>query len=128
MSVLLGFIIWRVWRVPAHVIERLEGVRLNMTVVKDVFTNKNLWMLATSAAAAYGTYMGASQLFPVYAQDVGFSETTVMIVGIMFGVAGIPACIFAGWLQQRHVPIAFTIFITSGLTGLTYLWIPFETE
>ena len=109
-----------------RVADVLKGAHLSAASLRRVFGNPTLWIMGVAFLGAYGSYFGAVQLLPHYAQatlnlDAGAAEG----ISVILLVSGIPGAFIGGWLADRVVGIVPTFLIACLLEGIALVLVPY---
>ena len=104
----------------------LKGEHLGADSLRRVFGNPTLWIMGLAFLGAYGSYFGAVQLLPHYAQatlnlDAGAAEG----ISVILLVSGIPGAFIGGWLADRVVGIVPTFLIACVLEAIALVLVPY---
>ena len=104
----------------------LKGEHLGADSLRRVFGNSTLWIMGLAFLGAYGSYFGAVQLLPHYAQatlnlDAGAAEG----ISVILLISGIPGAFIGGWLADRVVGIVPTFLVACVLEGIALLLVPY---
>ena len=100
---------------------RLAGGKLTKKDLKEVFANRNLWLLGLAILGSYGAYFTTSELISTYAIAVlKFNVLSAATIGTVVLLMGIPGSIVGGLLTDKvkRVKVVFGTF--TFITGISF--------
>lgn len=113
---------------PTPLAEAGEGVgghHLDVSSLRRVFLNKDLWLLGCSFLGGYGAYFTAAQLLPEYAiKHLAVSATMASTMGVVLLIGGIPGSFIGGWLSDLFFGVLPTFLGACLIETLALLLIP----
>ncbi len=103
--------------------ERLLGGHITMKDIKEVFLERNLWILGITIIGAYGAYFTTSELISTYAASIGFSQSVSALPSTLLLLMGIPGSFVGGYLADhyRKPKLVYSSFLI--LTGLMFFFL-----
>lgn len=111
---------------PDHGADVLGGEHLGADSLRRVFGNSTLWIMGLAFLGAYGSYFGAVQLLPHYAQTtLNLDAATAEGISVILLISGIPGAFIGGWLADRVVGVVPTFLVACALEGLALILVPY---
>ncbi len=104
----------------------LQGEHLGADSLRRVFGNPTLWVMGVAFLGAYGSYFGAVQLLPHYAQaTLNIGAGAAEGISVILLISGIPGAFIGGWLADRVIGIVPTFLIACALEAVALFLVPF---
>ena len=106
--------------------EVLAGEHLGAASLRRVFGSPTLWTMGLAFLGAYGSYFGAVQLLPHYAQaTLNLDAGTAEGISVILLVSGIPGAFLGGWLADRVAGIVPTFLVACLLEAAALALVPY---
>ena len=104
----------------------LMGEHLGAASLSRVFGSPTLWIMGLAFLGAYGSYFGAVQLLPHYAQaTLNLDAGTAEGISVILLVSGIPGAFVGGWLADRVAGIVPTFLVACILEAAALVLVPY---
>ncbi len=107
-------------------VDVLGGEHLGADSLRRVFGSPTLWTMGLAFLGAYGSYFGAVQLLPHYAQTtLNLDAGTAEGISVILLVSGIPGAFIGGWLADRVAGIVPTFLVACSLEAAALVLVPY---
>jgi len=122
IGILIGIVILIFLKNPPNA-ERLLGGKISKNDLKEVFLEKNLWLLGISIIGGYGSYFTTSELISTYASTIGFGPTIAALPSTLLLLMGIPGSFIGGYLADHYKKpkLVYSIFLL--ITAISFFFL-----